>query len=95
MLNQHERRQLKQIEQWFKTTDPRLAHGLRHCAGPRQAPADSHPIAPGLITVGTYTLALCLLVPGIAAFNLPLIFFGIVRLVAAGTAHINPRGEDR
>lgn len=95
MLNQHEHRQLKRIEQWFEETDPQLANGLRDCAGPQQAPVDSHPVAPGLITVGTYALALCLLVPGIASFNLPLIFVGIVGLVAAGTAHINRRREDR
>lgn len=91
MLNRHEQRQLKQIEQWFEATDPRLASGLRDCAGPRPPRADDDPVAPGLITVATYTVALCLLVPGLAALNLPLIFVGIVALVAAGTAHINRR----
>lgn len=91
MLNQHEQRQLKQIEQWFEATDPRLASGLRDCAGPAPPEADHAPMASGLITVATYAVALFLLVPGVIAFNLPLIFVGIVGLVAAGTAHINRR----
>lgn len=94
MLNQHEQRQLRQIEQWFEETDPHLASGLRDCAGPTPPDSAEGRAAPALVTVATYTVALCLLVPGIVSFNLPLIFVGVVGLVAAGTAHINRRSED-
>lgn len=89
MLSRHERQELQRIEQWFEATDPYLADDLKKCSA--ACPA----AAPGLMHIATYVVALGILVPGIIAVNLPLIFLGVIALVAAGTVHITLRNEDR
>lgn len=90
MLSRHERQELQRIEQWFEATDPYLADDLKNGSGAGRAAN-----APGVMHIATYVVAFGILVPGIISVSLPLIFLGVVALVAAGTVHITLRNEDR
>lgn len=90
MLSRHEQQELQRIEQWFEATDPYLADDLKKCSATGAA---AH--APGLMHIATYVVALGILVPGIISVSLPLIFFGVIALIAAGTVHITLRDEDQ
>lgn len=89
MLSRHERQELQRIEQWFEATDPYLADDLKKCSATGRAES------PGLMHIATYVVALGILVPGIISLSLPLVFLGVIALIAAGTVHITLRNEDR
>lgn len=88
MLSRHEQQELRRIEQWFEATDPDFADNLEKGSASGRAAN-----APGLMHIATYVVALGILVPGIISMSLPLIFFGVIALIAAGTVHITLRDE--
>jgi hypothetical protein len=74
MFTPYERRQLRQIEEWFEQDDPQLAQTLR--SGPVRKP--SH--APQMLLIG---LAVALGVLGVAANSFVLIFSAMITGVVA------------
>ncbi|GAB3481048.1 DUF3040 domain-containing protein [Amycolatopsis cihanbeyliensis] len=85
MFSQHDRQQLRKIEQWFEESDPELAKALQEGAPPRRYGR--------MVRTAVYLLAGFLVVFGLVSMIFPLVFLGAI--VAGVTACTHLLGLDQ
>ncbi len=85
MFSQHDRQQLRKIEQWFEESDPELAKALQEGAPPRRYGR--------MVRLAVYLLAAFLVVFGLVGMIFPLVFLGAIAAGVTACAHLLGRGR--